>query len=105
METPPALHSTIKIQQSTISGGQRAAQRAFQFQQSAFDIETSAVAAQGSIRGDDAVARHYDGYGISIVRHAHGAKPLGTAHRARDVRVGASFAVRNFEECPPAGEL
>jgi hypothetical protein len=84
---------------------QRTAQRAFQFQQLSLDIETATVAAQGSIGRDYAMARHNDRYGISIVRHAHGAKSPRPPDRAGDVGIGASFAEWNSQQRSPAGQL
>src|SRR5215470_9557437 len=87
------------------SGRQRTGQGAFQFQQLPLGIETSAVAAERAVRGDDTVTRNNYRNRISVVRHPDGAERLRFAHGARDVCIRARFAIGNVQQCPPALHL
>ena len=78
--------------------------RALEFEQFALHLEASAVAAKGAVRGDDPVARHDYGYGVSMVRHADGAEASWISYGAGDGGVGTSFAVGNVPKRIPAGD-
>ena len=74
----------------------------FEREQFAFDVETATVTAQGSARRDDSVARHDDGDGVPVIRHAHGSAGIRVADGSSDVQVAASFTVWNFKQSLPA---
>ena len=80
-------------------------ERAFQRQQFALDVESPAVAAQRSIRGNHPMAGNNDGDGIPIIRQPHSPEPLRTAHRASDVGIGAGLAIGDGQQRIPAGKL
>src|SRR5438477_6723851 len=82
-------------------GRQRTAQRALQLQKPSLHIEPAAVAAEGPVGRDHAVAGNDNRHRISIVCHSHRTKTLGPSYRARNVAVGASLAVGNRQQRSP----
>src|SRR5579872_864931 len=76
-----------------------------QLEQPALGGEAAAVAAEGAIGGDHAMAGHHNGHGIVMIGHADGPKSARLSHRARDFGVGAGFTERNAEQRLPAAAL
>jgi len=70
-----------------------------------FCLKARAVAAEGAVGVDDAMAGNKDRKGVCVVRHADGAEGARTAGHAGDIRVGAGFAEGNRAERGPHGKL
>src|ERR1700722_19743200 len=104
---PWAVQSTIKNQQSTIPilCGQCSRERALQLQQLPLHVEAAAVATEGSVRCNYAVAGDYDRHWIAIICHADGAKTSRPSHCTRDVGIAARFAVGDRQQRSPASPL
>src|ERR1700751_2701834 len=85
--------------------GQGSAQRAFEFEELAFNVEAAAVPAERAVRSDHAVTRQNDGDRVSVVGHAHRTKGLRLADRPCDIRIRARFAGWGFEQGMPATQL
>ena len=66
-----------------------------------FAVEAPAIAGQGAVCADDAVARDDDGSGIG----GAGAGEVGLAEGASDLRIGASGTAGNFLELLPDAAL
>src|SRR5215469_7781300 len=85
--------------------GQGCGQGAFELQQFALYLESAAVATQGSVGRDHPVAGNDDRNRVAVVGQSHRAKALRPSHRPSYVGVGPGFAVRDFEQGFPTGEL
>src|SRR6202035_3150002 len=80
-------------------------ERALEFQEFALDVEAAAVAAQGAVRGNHAMAGDDNRQRAPIVRHAHGANTLRAAYRTRNLTVAASLSVGNRQQRSPTRDL
>src|SRR6266404_7240550 len=70
-------------------------------QQGAFALDAPAVAGEGAVTADDAVARDGERDGIGGAGAGDGADGAGGADSARHVGVGARFAARNAAQLFP----
>ncbi len=76
-----------------------------EIEQFAFEIEAAAVSTERATGGDHPVAGNDDRDGVAVIRHADGAIGVRVADDLSNVAIAARFAVRNFQQRPPAGEL
>src|SRR5918994_2772204 len=76
-----------------------------ELEQDALALEPAAVAGEGAVRADHAVARHDDRDRVAAVGEADGADLARVAERERERAVGGRLAIRDAEQQVPDAAL